>query len=224
MVIVVPSQPPVDQATDSPPTGRLSADIERLLEAFADRDVTLGEIVDLMQQRAYYSLLLLIAIPFCQPIQIPGFSTPFGAMIAYIGVRIALGLTPALPKRALNFKLKGKVLPKILRAADKPVKKLEDMLHPHLSILVATGILRQMHGVLLAINGLLLALPLPFPMTNLFPALSILLLTCALLENDGRFSIAGSVAFVLSCSYFAALAFGGATLITESWDWLKDRF
>lgn len=208
----------------SAPAGRLSADLRRVIEAFGHREVTLGEIIELMQQRAYLFLLLLIALPFSTPVPLPGLSTPFGMIIAFIGVRIACGLSPWLPDRMLRVRLPAKWLPKIFRAAERLVIWLEKFLKPRLSFVVQAPALRRLHGVIIAICGILLLLPLPIPMTNLFPALSVVLLACALLENDGYFSVAGGVVFLMAGGYFTLLGFGGTTALTATWDWVRARF
>jgi len=204
--------------------GRLSADIARVLDAFAHREVTLGEIVQLMHQRAYSFLLLLIALPFCTPVPLPGLSTPFGAVIAFIGLRIACGLKPWLPDRLLRVRLPAKWLPKMFRAAERPVRWLERFLRPCLGMVVDRGIFRQLHGVMICVCGLLLLLPLPIPFTNFFPAVAVALLACARLEGDGRFSIAGAAFFSFTLVYFALLTFGGAAIAGQIDDWRKSYF
>jgi Uncharacterized ABC-type transport system, permease components len=207
-----------------PPPGRLSADLARVLEAFAHRDVTLGEIIALMQQRAYNFVLLLIAVPFATPVPLPGLSTPFGLIIAFTGFRIACGMKPWLPARMMQTRLPAKWLPRMFRAASKLVRWLEKFLRPEFSWLVKPPVFRQIHGAMIMISGLLLLLPIPVPMTNFFPALAVVLLSCAMLESDGRFSIAGTIVFVIGCAYFALLGFGGTALITQAWEWLRGLF
>jgi hypothetical protein len=200
--------------------GRLSTDIARVLNAFAHSEVTLGEIIGIMHQRAYSFLLVLIALPFSTPIPLPGLSTPFGLVIAFVGLRIACGLNPWLPDRLLRVRLPAKWLPKVFRAVERPVRWLERGLRPRMEFLVRDGIFRQFHGVMIMICGLLLLLPLPIPFTNMLPAAATVLLACAMLENDGRFSIAGATLFVLATGYFTLIFFGGATLgagVTEWW-------
>jgi hypothetical protein len=204
--------------------GRLSTDIARVLEAFAHRSVTLGEIIELMRQRAYSFLLLLIALPFCTPIPLPGLSTPFGLIIALIGMRIACGLKPWLPARLLRVTLPAKWLPKMLHAVEKPVKWLERFLRPTCGIFVDSGIARMAHGAMIFVCGVLLLLPLPIPLTNMIPAIAVALLACAMLEGDGRFSIAGASFFLLSLAYFALLLFGGAALVSQIDDFWRAIF
>jgi hypothetical protein len=204
--------------------GRLSADIARVLDAFAHREVTLGEIITIMHQRSYSFLLLLIALPFCTPIPLPGLSTPFGIVIAFIGLRIAFGLNPWLPDRLLRVKLPAKWLPKIFHAVEKPVRWLERFLRPSFGFLLQEGMFRRLHGVMILTCGLLLLLPLPIPFTNMIPAISVALLACAMLEGDGRFSIAGSIFFAMALAYFTLLYLGGATIVSVINDWWRGYF
>jgi len=201
------------------PRGRLSADIERVLDAFAHREVTLGEIIGLMRHRAYSFLLLIVALPFCTPVPLPGLSTPFGLVIAFLGLRIACGLSPWLPARMLRLRLPAKWLPRMFRAADRPVRWIERFLRPKYSVLVQTPMLWRMHGVVICVCGLLLLLPLPIPLTNFFPAVAIALLACAMLEADGRFSIAGGVFFVVALAYFALLGVGSGAVMQQVGAW-----
>lgn len=210
-----PAVPPI------PPVGRLSEDIARVLEAFAHREVTLGEIVALMRQRAYSFLLLLIALPFCTPVPLPGLSTPFGLVIAFIGLRIACGLAPWLPDRLLAVRLPAKWLPRLFRVAARPVRWIERFLRPKFSFLVLTPAFRQLHGAVICACGMLLLLPLPIPFTNMIPAIAVVLLACAMLEADGRFSIAGGICFLGALAYFTLLALGGGAAFTHAWDWLR---
>jgi hypothetical protein len=203
--------------------GRLSADLARVLDAFAHREVTLGEIILLMHQRAYSFLLLIIALPFCTPVPLPGLSTPFGIVIAFIGLRIACGMRPWLPDRMLRIRLPAKWLPKVFRAVQKPVRWIERFLRPNMSGFVESPLPRRLHGVMICVCGLLLLLPLPIPFTNMIPAVSIALLACAMLESDGRFSIAGAGFFLLALAYFALLILGGAAITSQINDWWHAR-
>jgi len=218
--VSVPSAP----SSAIAPAGRLSADIARVLDAFAHREVTLGEIIGIMHQRAYSFLLLLIALPFCTPIPLPGLSTPFGLAIAFIGLRIACGLHPWLPDRLLNIRLPAKLLPRVFRMVEKPVRWIEKIVRPFMTSVVQGPVFRRLHGVMIFVCGALLLLPLPVPFTNMIPAIAVALLACGMLEGDGRFSIAGAAFFALALGYFALIFFGGATLVAQVNDWWRAHF
>jgi hypothetical protein len=60
---------------------------------------------------------------------------------------------------------------------------------------------------------MLLLLPLPIPLTNTLPALTVVLLAVGAMERDGLFYIAGCATFTVTFAYFGLLAFGGAHLL-----------
>ena len=67
-------------------------ELKALAEVFAEREVTLSELMERLGARASALLVLILGLPFCAPIMIPGLSTPFGLVIAFIAGRHALGL------------------------------------------------------------------------------------------------------------------------------------
>jgi hypothetical protein len=58
----------------------------------------------------------------------------------------------------------------------------------------------------------------------MIPAISVALLACAMLEGDGRFSIAGAIFFALAIGYFTLLYLGGATIVSVINDWWHGNF
>jgi hypothetical protein len=135
---------------------------------------------------------------------------PFGLAVAVIGGRMALGQKPWLPKKLLARKLPPGFLAKLLAAASRVLKFLERFLRPRLDFLHAQFLYRCLAGVLIAVSGLYLVLPLPVPFSNGLPACTVLLLSAAALERDGLFFIAGCVMFAITTAFFALLAIGGA--------------
>ena len=78
-----------------------------------------------MQLRGHNALLIFLALPFVTPVPLPGFSTPFGLVIALLGLRMALGLGLALPQRFTERKLPSAVLPRLLLSISRAFRKLE---------------------------------------------------------------------------------------------------
>src|SRR4051812_31189376 len=77
-----------------------------ILEAKSrEQRVDLGDVMALLGERAYTFLLVLLTLPFIQPIPIPGLSTPFGVVIALLGSGLLVGRNPWLPVRLLNIQL-----------------------------------------------------------------------------------------------------------------------
>jgi hypothetical protein len=65
------------------------------------------------------------------------------------------------------------------------------------------------------LSGLLLLLPVPIPLTNSFPALTVVLLAAGAMERDGLFFLGGCAMFAVTLVYFGLLAFGGAHLLDD---------
>lgn len=212
--ITEPSPPPAG------PRVTFSQELRELAGQFAERPVRLGEILETSQGRGYNLLLLLIALPFLTPIPVPGFSLPFGLVVAVIGARLALGQKPWLPQRLLTRELPPRLFAKLLQAASRIVRWLEYLLRPRLFWMNDHVVFRRTAGVLIALSGLFLLAPLPIPFTNSLPAATVLLLAAGALERDGLAFLGGCGLFVLTTAYFVLLAIGGAHAV----DWVRGMF
>jgi hypothetical protein len=207
----------------SPPTGagqsvitpadparprKLSEEFALILREFEVENVTLREVFALLHGRGYVLLVMFLALPFCQPIPLPGLSTPLGLIIAIIGVRLALGHKPWLPNKLLDTRLSPKLFKRVFELTAKIVAWFERFLRPRLLQLTASPRLEQLHAVPLVICAFLLLLPVPVPFSNVLPAWGVLLICGGLLERDGKCIIAGYGATLVSIAYFAL--FGSA--------------
>ena len=92
---------------------KLSDELAMILREFEVETVTLREVLGLMHGRGFVLLVMLLALPFCTPVPLPGVSTPFGLIITIIGARIALGAKPWLPSRLLDTRLSPKIFAKV---------------------------------------------------------------------------------------------------------------
>jgi hypothetical protein len=183
--------------------------------------VRLREIVEVTQGRGYTLLLMVLALPFCTPIPLPGLSIPFGLVVALIGFRLALRQRPWLPRRLLDTELPATFFPKFLGATRRLMRGLEWFLRPRWVFLVDTGLLHHLYGAMILCCGLALLLPVPLPFSNGLPAFTVVLLAAAMLERDGYFVLAGLVMFALAAAYFGALLLGGATATEWLREWLN---
>jgi hypothetical protein len=200
----------------SPPRGiRFSQELGELGERFAERPVTLGEILAATQGRGFNLLLVFIALPFLTPIPLPGFSIPFGLVVAVIGARMALGQEPWLPQRLLQRELPPRFLSKVLKGASRIVKWLEFLLRPRLAVVIDHAVFRRAAGLLIMLSGLFLIIPLPLPFSNSLPACTVLLLAAGALGRDGLFFLGGCLMFAVTTAYFLLLAFGGAHAVEQ---------
>jgi hypothetical protein len=194
---------------------RFFQDLRDLAQQFAGRPARLSEILAATQGRGFNLLLLLIGLPLLTPIPLPGFSTLFGFVVMLIGARLALGRQPWLPEKILQHELPAHFIARLLGAASRMVRWLEVLLRPRLDFLHEQRLYRHVAGTLIMFSGLLLLLPLPIPLTNWLPALTVVLLAAGAMERDGLFFLAGCASFGLTLAYFGLLAFGGAHLLDD---------
>jgi hypothetical protein len=218
---VSPSEPASSRPAPPPVGGgRLSSELQGLLDAFSERAVRVREVLEVTHGRGFNLLLILLAFPFCTPIPLPGVSTPFGLVIAFVGLRLALGQKPWLPARLLDKRLPPRFFPRFLAATRRLVRGLEFCLKPRGARIMQWPLVRRCMGLMIFCAGLLLLLPLPIPFSNFLPALTVVLLAAALLEDDGCVAVAGGGVFLLTLAFFTAIFWGG----TEVINWLEQRF
>jgi hypothetical protein len=171
--------------------------------------IPIRKIFSILSGKGYAALLVILSLPFCFPIQIPGFSTPFGLALAFLGLRISFGKKLWWPKRILDKELGSE---KVVNLSEKTIaifKKIQKILHPRLPFLTRNTILHRLHGLVVFVLALFLSLPLPIPMTNMLTAVPILCIGLGLLEDDGVMIIIGYCLAIFAISLFAALFWFG---------------
>lgn len=163
--------------------------------------LSLEDILHILSGRGRPLLLILLSLPFCQPIQIPGLSTPFGLAIAFIALRTAFGKHVWLPKKLQKKKISPKTISKITNTTLVVIKKIKRFIHPRLDFLCHSRIMEVLNGLTIAILGILLALPLPIPLSNLTAAWSIFIISIGILEDDGLCVLLGYIVLLLTLTF-----------------------
>jgi len=183
----------------------LGQELGALARRLPNEDMTLGDLMKELGARVSALLILVCALPFCAPITIPGLSTPFGLVIAFLAARYAAGLPPWLPRRLRQVVLPPKVLARILEVGGKIISWFEARLKRRWAIVVDARWKLRLHAIVIVLAALVLMLPLPPfpPFTNTLPALVIVILTLSTLERDGAGVIFGHGLFVGTLIYFA---------------------
>lgn len=182
----------------------IEEDILLLQEKGKHSSISIGEILSILSEKGQALFILFLSLPFCQPIQIPGLSTPFGLAIAFMGLEMAFGKYACLPKRILAKSITPHTLKKITENIFWLLKKVKGWIYPRLAWLCDHPFVYLMNGLLVTILGVLLALPLPIPFTNLMAAWSLLFIGLGLLKNDGLFILISYGLSLVTFGYFAA--------------------
>jgi len=208
----------------SDPQHRLSAQVRSLAEACRDREVTLGDISDLLQGRGLCLFLVILGLPFCLPIPMPGLSVPFGFAIMLLGMRLLFRQSERLPAVLSRQRVSAKVFGPLLRSVAGVLSMLEALMASRLRWIMDHPPGRRTAGGMIALCGFLLMLPLPIPFTNVFPAFTVVLLACAIVERDGVTAVVGLILFIITVVLFGLIAYGGAAAVDWAIHWLIDSF
>ena len=132
-------------------------------------------------------------------------------MILLTGIQRALGREPALPERLLRVRLPARFLKLTLGGAGRLLGWLEGDCGPAWNGLLArAGEQRAVGRWRLPVRCSCCLLPVP--LSNFFPAATVLLLTAGHLERDGRAVLAGFGMFAVTLAFFAGIGLGGAAL------------
>lgn len=172
--------------------------------------LTVSELLARLGEPGLLVVCVICAVPFLLPVSIPGSSTPFGLLIALIGVGIAANRIPWLPLRLLQRRLQGRLWAKVLVAAARLMLWLER--RPENSFAESAPLRppHWSHGVGLTLAGLLLTLPLPIPLSNTFPGVAVFLLSGGLLRRSRILLAAGHLMLLATLAYLFLVYWLGA--------------
>jgi len=193
------------------PRGAL-AKIEHILRSQNGGDtsaeITLGDLSDAMEERAFGLLLLILALPCCLPFVylLPQLVALPMVVLAW---QMAMGrrapwLPETLRKRRLPVEGLLEVVDRTRRYGGGFVERLA---HPRLVGLTGDRGTRVI-GALLVVPCLSILVPLP--LTNTVPGFGVSLAAVGLIERDGLFVIAG---LLVGLAWVLLLAIGGPALI-----------
>lgn len=156
-----------------------------------------GQLLHSLGPKSHAIAAILLVLPFLQPIPMAGLSTLFGAVHFILGTMIALQKDAWLPQKLAKVELPSKTLILMLDGAEAICRKLEWVIKPRLVEFSTSKSAHIGGGILIAIAGAVLALPLPIPFSNMLPAIVILCMSLALLEEDGVLWMVGTVFFFI---------------------------
>lgn len=198
---------------------KVSVELHELAERFHQHRVSVAEVIEVLHERAYTLLIVIIALPFCLPVTPPGLSTPLGFLILVIAVGFALGREPRLPDRLLRLRLPPRFFGMVAEVASRILTLLERILRPRWLAVTGSARLLRLHAAVVALAAALLLIPAPIPLSNTLPAIGILLTTAGTMERDGVSVVFGYIFTLVGAAYFMLIAFMGA----QAWDFIRDK-
>ncbi len=202
------------------PPQRLSDSLQQILVHADGKDVTIRDIVEVLHGRGFNILVILLSLPFCLPVLIPGLSVIFGMVILFMGIRTMRNQALWLPDRLMRQVLPYDLLSKMIKASLPIVYFMEKVFHPRLRFFKNWASFSLINGLMIVSGAFLLMLPLPIPFTNSLPSISIIMVAVGMIEEDGVVIFLGYLMGILSWLYLVALWFLGTAGLKNSLQWL----
>lgn len=193
----------------------ISADLRSVLDAADGGAMSLENIAAHLKERGWALLVLFLAAPFPIP-NIPGLSVPFGVAIAFIGWAFMVRRRPWLPAFVMRTRLEFSTLQRVIPFIARFMERVERWTKPRYRWLVQGPVNISLIGLGIVSGGFFLALPLPIPLTNGPPALSIIFLVIGMLCRDGIMTLIGYALGIIAWAYLGLWIYFGAYL----WEWL----
>lgn len=184
--------------------------LRRLADDGGDAGLTLEEIRDRMDERAYGLLILLLSIPCLVP-GLYGVPQVVGVIIVLVAAQLLVGREePWLPRWMLNLRAKGSWLKAMADFAESKLSWVDRLSRPRLSRF-ATGAGEKLAAVFMILATLTIVLP----MTNTIPSVALALLSVGLIQRDGLFVIGGAAVASAWLTLLGVLA--TAVLLGAEW-------
>jgi hypothetical protein len=187
--------------------------MDLLQEKARREELTLEQIFNHVGEEGHAVLTLFLCLPFIQPIPIPGLSTPLGTLIIIVNYFLFRHQKPWLPAKFKHLKISSKLLLKVSESAEKIWSHTTRFLRPRWIFYHELFVFRTLSFLVCAVNGLLLALPLPIPFSNTIPVIAIFLNALGAIERDGLFTLLSYLWCFFVAAFFCALIFGVRLLL-----------
>ncbi|MFO1085139.1 MAG: exopolysaccharide biosynthesis protein [Reyranellaceae bacterium] len=193
----------------SPISVPTSDHLSRMLDQAQEARVSVGWLMEQLGERSFGLTLFVMAVIALMP----GASTVIGVLIAWPAIQMILGHEAAvLPRWIARRRVGVDRLARVIGLIVPRLRWVERLIRPRWPM--PFQVTKRLTGIVMLLVGATLISPVPF--TQVVPALVIMLLALAYLEEDG---VALLVALVAA---LASLAVTGVTVwgAVETIDWL----
>ena len=185
----------------------VSHNVTRLLRRLADdgggAGLTLHEIRDRLDERAYGLLILLLSIPCLVP-GLYGVPQVVGLIVILLAGQMLVGREePWLPRWFLNLRCKGSWLKAMADFAETKLGWIDRLSRPRLRRF-ADGPGEKLAAVFMILATVTIVMPL----TNTIPSIALALLSVGLIQRDGLFVLAGCAVTTVWLTILGALGTG----------------
>jgi hypothetical protein len=199
--------PPQDPEPAKPGTGRrMSTILLGLVYGAEGERVSLGDMVDAFDARAYGPLIVLFAAPNVLPVALPGISAVLGAPLILLTAQLMIGRhRPWLPGFLRRRSLARTSFESLVHRIVPRLTRIEQMIQPRLLPLTGSWGTRAIGAV-----GMILAaiVFLPVPFGNALPGMALVLMAVGLLSRDGVAVVMGALIGMAGLAVVSGFVYG----------------
>ena len=201
----------------------LGETLQELLKADDEHGISISEITRAVGEKGFGLLLIVLSLPSALPVPAPGYSTPFGVVMALIALQMICGRKAIwLPQGLGTIRIKPKLAKTMLATVSKFLSKIERCIRPRQKWIRGRTGQASLALVVLIMACLMM---LPIPLTNTFPAMVIFMIGVGLSEKDGLLAIGaftlGCCAVLLYIGIVYIVLMQGVEAIEPIKDWIK---
>jgi hypothetical protein len=194
-----------------------SAVLRSVIEAAEGETITLRQILEAFGERAFGFVLILFSLPNCVPAP-PGLAGVVGTPVLLFGIQMLLGhRRPWLPDFILRRTVSVATFRRLIDLAEPKMQRLEAFCKPRHTWLFSSVGDRMigLFAILVAVSVLI-----PFPGTNFPPSIALVIVSIAVMEEDGLLLVGGALIGFAGFAYTAAVtgtAYHLAAAALTSW-------
>ena len=201
--MTTPASPPATGAQQDDVSHNVTRLLRRLADDGGETGLTLHEIRDRLDERAYGLLILLLSSPCLVP-GLYGVPQVVGLIVILLAGQILVGREePWLPRWFLNLRCKGAWLKAMADFAESKLGWIDRLSRPRLRRF-ADGPGEKLAAVFMILATLTIVMPL----TNTIPSVALALLSVGLIQRDGLFVLAGCAVTTVWLTILGALGTG----------------
>lgn len=198
----------------------LSEMIADLVEERAGEPLSLNRLLDRMEGRGIYLVIIVLSAPFVVPVSLPGLSTVMGGIMGLLLLGGLFGKRARFPRFLGDRVFPPTIQRRLVGGSIAFLRWIEKFVRPRRTNWLSWRIVVKVNTLILLVLALLLALPLPAPpffFSNSLPAYAIILLAASVMEEDGLLIGLGYAAAVANVVFFTLIGGGIAQLILKCW-------
>lgn len=201
-------RPVNDGRPPAPPTSEL---LIRIVEGCPEGEVSVGNLIDGLGDRAFGIILLILSLPVAIPGP-PGLPVIFGTPMLVFAAQLWLGhARPWLPSFVRQRKFPRATLLSLLRRVRPALAWLERVCRPRL-LGMTDRLGERWLGAFIFICAIVLINPVPIPFTHLPLGFALAILSLGYVERDGFVILGGALAALVGMVINLSLT-GGLLLV-----------